>query len=197
MAAAFLVLASPAAADDMAPTVARDEILRGKFSQERFLTGFRAPLHSEGTFVLAPERGLIWRVASPFPTVTVITPAGLVQKSDGTEPVRLSASRAPQFAVLYGLLDKTLRGDWQALRARYDVRIGRDAGTWQVDLKPRDAAGPAAPFESATVTGGRFAETVALHRPGGDVDRLRFTAQTLSSGPLLPEESSLFAAVPQ
>jgi hypothetical protein len=190
-----MAAAAPAFPEEPSPTMGRGDILRGNFSQERFLTGFKAPLRSEGTFVLAPEHGLIWRVLSPFPTVTVITPAGLVQKSEDTELVRLSAARAPLLARLYGLLEKSLRGDWQALRAHYDVRTGRNAGKWRVDLRPLGEAGPAAPFESVVIAGDRFAETVALNKAGGDVDRLRFAGQSLSSGPLHPDEASLFAAV--
>jgi len=197
MTAAVLVLAATASADEFPPTIAMDGILRGTFSQERHLAGFKAPLRSEGSFVLAPERGLIWRVEKPFPTVTIVTPAGLIQKSNGTELVRLSASHAPQFTIVYRLIEKSLQGDWQGLRDRYEVRTGRDGEKWRVDLKPRDGAGSGVPFETADITGGRFVETVALHKAGGDVDLMRFAGQALSSGPLHPDEATLFAAVPR
>src|SRR5688572_2926077 len=42
-------------------TLAGGEVLRGRFTQQRFLQGFNAPLTSTGSFILAPGRGVLWR----------------------------------------------------------------------------------------------------------------------------------------
>ena len=91
--ALLLVLACPALAET---AVLKDgDVLRGHFVQERFMQGFAAPLHSEGSFVVAPGRGLIWRAETPFAITTVVTPAGLVQSVDGAETSRLSTASWP------------------------------------------------------------------------------------------------------
>src|SRR5580700_533468 len=83
--ASFLLLATPAAlAADAAPsTLKASEILRGRFVQDRQLAGFAKPLQTEGTFVLVPGRGLIWRASTPFQSTTVITPDGIVGQVNG------------------------------------------------------------------------------------------------------------------
>ena len=97
------------------------QVLRGRFVQERHLHGFDAPLRTEGRFVLAPGRGLIWRAETPFAITTVITTAGLVQDVDGTETMRLPAARLPFLGRLYGMLSGALSGDWRGLEPDFVV----------------------------------------------------------------------------
>ena len=60
--------------------LAGGEVLRGRFTQQRFLQGFNAPLTSSGSFIVAPGRGIVWRGETPFAIVTVMGPGGLVQR---------------------------------------------------------------------------------------------------------------------
>ena len=70
-----LVPSGPALAAGPVPQLLKSgEILRGHFVQDRQLAGFAKPLRTEGTFVLVPGRGLIWRALTPFQNNTVITP---------------------------------------------------------------------------------------------------------------------------
>lgn len=187
----------PARSEGPPTPIAAGQVLRGHFVQERVLAGFDAPLRSEGRFVLAPAHGLIWRTEVPFPIVTVISSAGLVQRTGGTEIMRLSASRMPFLARFYELLGSVLGGDRSALGERFVVRQSTEGGRWRVDLTPHENAGSAMPFESVTILGTRFAEEIEIRKPRGDRDRLRFTGQALSSGPLLPEETVLLSGQPK
>ncbi len=73
---ALLALLAPYVALAAGPSqgLAADEVLRGSFAQQRQLSGFKTPLRTEGRFVLAPVRGLIWQAEKPFAVTTVITP---------------------------------------------------------------------------------------------------------------------------
>ena len=171
--------------------VAAGEVLRGVFVQERYLKGFNAPLRSEGHFVLMPARGLIWRVEKPFPITTIITAAGLVQQVSGHETMRLAAARLPFLSHLYDMLGGTLGGDWQALEADFVVERSGDPAHWEVHLKPRRTDDMLAmPFAVIVAKGGRFIETVAMTKPGGDFDVLIFAEQTLSDAPLSADEAT-------
>ena len=76
-----------------AQTLEVGQVLRGHFVQERHLKGFNAPLRTEGSFVLAPGKGLIWRAEKPFAVTTVITAAGrkkaasIAQRTEGVHRV--------------------------------------------------------------------------------------------------------------
>lgn len=187
---AALLFATAAKADF---TIAKPgEILRGQFVQERHLTGFSKPLISQGRFVLAPGEGLIWTVQSPFPVTTAITPAGLLQKAAETESLSLPASRMPGMSRLYQMLDGTLSGNLGAVEAAFAVtRQGN-----HLTLVPRQTGGTEAmPLERLDVETGQFVETVEIHRQDGDFDRIRFSDQSLSAGPLEPDEAQLLRSV--
>lgn len=164
------------------------DVLQGRFVQERHLKGFAQPVRSEGTFVVAPGRGLIWRAETPFPVTTAVTPAGLVQSVDGTETARLASSRLPFLARLYDMMAGALAGDWRALERAFTVTKKPGA----VSLTPKSLDDPAAQQIAAIHARlGRFVEEVEILRPSGDRDRLLFADQILNTRPLTPDEAAL------
>jgi len=175
--------------------LAEGQILHGRFVQERHLQGFNAPLRSEGSFVLAAGKGLIWRAEKPFAITTAISPAGLAQEVGGNETMRLPSSRLPFLSRLYDMLGGALGGDWRSLDHDFSVEKSGDAKSWQVVLSPRNGPDPMTmPFRSITARGSRFVDGVRITKPDGDYDELTFLDQTLSSAPLSPEENAALAA---
>ncbi len=188
-------LLSPAAAgaQPATGTLAGGEILRGGFAQERHLQGFAAPIRSQGTFVLIAGRGLIWQLERPFKVTTVITPAGLVQYTNGAETLRLPTSRVPALGRLYDMLGSALAGDWRGLEDEFAVARRAEGDAQIVTLVPRGAVDPAAPVKAITARVSRFIEQVAIERPSGDVDRIAFTDPVLSTGAPAADEAALLA----
>ena len=187
--AALLALLLLVGAADADPAAIRPgDIVRGQFVQERHLQGFSKPLISEGWFVLAPGEGLIWTVQSPFAVTTVVTPAGLLQQAAGTESLRLPVSQVPMMSRLYQMLDAALSGNLGVLETAFAVtRDGK-----RLTLVPLANGGTAAvPFRRLDLEVGQFVETVEIHRQEGDFDRIRFSDQRLSAGPLEPDEAAL------
>jgi len=164
------------------------DVLRGHFVQERHMQGFANPIRSEGSFVVAPGRGLIWRAETPFAVTTVVTPAGLVQSVEGTETTRLAAARLPFLSRLYDMMAGALGGDWRALEGVFTITRSAD----RVSLVPARADDPtAAQIAGITARLGRFVDAVEIKKPGGDFDRLTFTAQTLNARPLDAAEAAM------
>jgi hypothetical protein len=161
------------------------EVLRGRFVQERHLSGFANVPRTEGRFVLAPGHGLIWQADTPFAVRTVITPAGLTQRIGTDEVLRLSARRIPFLARLSDMLTGTLARDWSALEQDFVLARSGDAASWQVVLTPRRAPDPATmPFARIVVAGGGLVDSVEMVRPGGDTDMVRFHDQRVGPAPL-------------
>lgn len=175
-------------------TLGHGEVLRGRFVQERLLKGFDKPVRSEGSFVLAPGRGLIWRGEVPFPVTTAITPGGIVQSVDGEEVMRLSAARVPFLARLYDMMGGAMAGDWKALETDFAVVRQEEPSGLVITLTPIRDAGPAQPFRALTARMGQFVEDVRMVKPDGDQDHLSFREQGVGSGPLSAEELSLLEA---
>lgn len=197
VALAFLMPLAPAIADGI-QALGPDEFLRGQFVQERVLQGFAAPLRSEGSFVLAPGQGLIWRAEKPFSVTTVMTQAGLGQQSEGETTLNLPASRAPFLAGLYDMLSGALAGDWRGLERDFVIEKSESEGKWILQLTPRHgAASDAMPIVSIEVSGAAFVEHVEIVKQGGDQDNLSFLAQQRSKRPLDADEVQLLKAVGQ
>ena len=171
-------------------------VLRGHFTQERSLQGFQAPLKSEGSFLVAEGKGVIWKVEKPFATTTVITPAGLVQNAQGTETLRLPASRIPFIAKLYDMLSGTMTGDLSGLKQQFDVKTAGTAGDWSLQLTPKssqlESSNPQnMPIRQLDIAGGQYVTSVDIQRQNGDRDLLTFTDQAIDAAALSADEQAL------
>ena len=190
---AGIALARPVQAQPGGPTPLRPgEVLRGRFVQERHLSGFSSVLRTEGHFVLAPGQGLIWQAETPFAVRTVITQAGLTQRIGEEETLRLSTDRIPFLARLSDMLTGTLAHDWRAMEQDFIPAWSGDVVAWRVVLTPRrppELVGM--PFERIIVAGGRLVETVEMLRPGGDSDVVHFGDQVVTRGKLSLDEQRL------
>lgn len=174
-------------------TLSAGEVLRGRFVQERHLQGFTAPLHTEGHFVLAPGKGLIWQAETPFAITTVITASGLVQDVGGLETMRLAASRLPFLSHLYAMLSGALSGDWHDLDSDFTVTRSGDAAHWHADLIAKHSDAASMSFTRIRISGSQFVDQVRIDKPNGDSEQLTFSDQALSRSPLTPEEAGNLA----
>jgi outer membrane lipoprotein-sorting protein len=188
-----LLAAVPVLADEPTPLLPT-EILLGRFTQERVLTGIAAPLKSAGNFVLAPEHGLIWRVETPFAVTTVMTRNGIAQFNGATEMVNLSAAQAPILARLYQVLGGALTGDIAALEEQFDVVRSTSGDDWQLVLTPRETAtADATQIEAITIRGNAYIEGIEIAKASGDQDRLTFHDQTITGEAIDPRDAELLA----
>jgi hypothetical protein len=192
----WLVAASAAVADPAPRLLGQDEMIRGRFVQDRILAGFAKPLHSEGRFVLVNGKGLIWQGETPFKTTTVISASGILQLVDGQEAMRLPASRLPVLAHFYEVLGGALSGDEHLLQKDFKVAQSSDAGRWHLVLtpvRPDDVA--LGQIVSITLSGPDLADEVEIRKQTGDVDHLRFLDQAVAPAALSPEETRLLNAL--
>jgi hypothetical protein len=185
---ASICLADPA----MGPTLAPGQTLHGRFVQERHLKGLTSTLKSEGTFVLAPGRGLIWRIEVPIQATTVITPFGLRQIINGNEVQHLDAARIPFIVHFYDMLNGALMGDWTAMRHDFAVKTSGNRDAWRTVLTPLHANDPiAGMLQSIVVTGGKMVNGVDINRTNGDFESMAFLDQTISSVALNADDARL------
>jgi hypothetical protein len=173
-------------------TLASGEVLHGRYTQQRFLQGFNAPLTSTGSFILAPGRGVVWSSETPFALVTVMGPGGLIQRVAGGATTHYPASRLPAIARLYEIFDAALSGDWQKMAAVFSVKREGTDGDWKVTLTPLRPGGEGSlPLRHVLVQGGRYVNSVEVMRVNGDWDRIAFSQQTPSRAPIDAETSKL------
>jgi hypothetical protein len=192
-----LAMATRAADAASAPeSLAADQELRGRFEQDRSLAGFSKPLHSEGSFVLAPGDGLIWNGEKPFSSTSVVTPGGVLQMSGGEEAMRIPTAQVPGLSQLYDILGGALSGNLAELQKAFTIARDDDAEHWRMVLQPiRHGALSLEQIKSLTLSGGRFVEAVQFEMANGDGDVIRFEDQHIEAQKLSAQEKALFAAV--
>ncbi len=194
---ALTILSDRAAiAAPVAPqTVVAGEVLRGHFVQMRHLAGFTKPLKSEGSFVLSPGRGLIWHNEKPFNSTAIITGGGILQLANGREAMRLSASKLPGLAQLYGVLSAALSGNTGPLQQTFAVTQSGNEDGWRIELKPLNPNSQAmSQVKGLVLKGSRYVDSVEVERAGGDVDRIAFSDHKASKADLSPEEAAQLKA---
>ncbi len=174
------------------PSLEQGQTLRGRFVQTRNLKGIASTLKSDGTFVLAPGRGLIWRTEDPIHMITLISPAGIRQIVDGSEVQRIEAAKVPFIAHFYDMLNGALMGDWTAMRHDFSVETTGNRGAWRTLLTPLRPADPIAGIlASIILTGGKMVDDVEIRRTNGDSERIAFLDQAVSSVALSGDDARL------
>ena len=181
----------------MGPTLAAGQTLHGRFVEERHLKGLSSTLKSEGSFVLAPGKGLIWRMEQPIQTLTVITPAAIRQIINGSEVQHIDAARVPFIAHFYDMLNGSLIGDWSAMRHDFVVKSTGDRQAWRTVLTPLQPDDPVAgTLASIVISGGKMVDSVDINRTNGDSEHMAFLDQKVSNVPLVGEEARLLDSRP-
>ena len=188
----FVAGAAEDAVQAIARDVARPAVLRGEFSQEKQVAGFRNPLRSQGRFVVARERGVIWTTLKPFPSEMVITAERILSKQrDGTTRVELDARQQPAMRSVNAIMFALMSGDVQALSSQFNVEATREGHGWRLKLTPKSAM-LAKAFQSLTLQGDRYVRQVEIIEANQDRTRIQFTALSEAPATLNADEARRF-----
>lgn len=190
------VAGATATADPLAQVrtqVAQVPLLRGNFSQEKQVAGFRNPLRSNGRFVLAREKGVIWTTVAPFPSEIVITRDRIISRQrDGSSRVEVDGRQQPGLRTVNAMMFALMSGDMKALTTTFDVKSEPAEGkAWRMTLSPRSRQ-LAQAFTSVRLAGDRYVREVELREANGDVTRLRFDGMTETPATLTRDEATRF-----
>lgn len=173
--------------------IAQVAVLRGEFVQEKRLKGFRNPLKSQGRFLVARERGVLWSTLKPFPSEVVLTRDRILSRhADGRSRVEVDARQQPALRSVNAMMFALMSGDVQALATRFDVQPTLlPEGGWRLMLTPRPGA-MAQAFRQVTLVGDRYVRGVDIEEAGGDHTRLRFSGMVETPARLSDDEARRF-----
>lgn len=180
-----------AALDRLHERIAQAPVLRGQFTQEKQVAGFRNPLRSSGQFVLDAGRGVIWTTQAPFPSEVLITPAHIaIRQADGRLRIEADARRQPELAAINATLFALMAGRIQTLAQDFQIRELRVLDRqWQLQLEPKDAL-LAQVFTRIDLAGARFVEQVRLQARDGDQTLIRFAGLSVEPAQLSADEAA-------
>lgn len=170
---AVLLLAAPLAQafdlERLSAQLAEPTVVRGPFIQEKHLRALPQPLTSQGRFVLAKDRGLLWLLHSPLHQDYRIDDAGIARR-DGDNWQRLPQQSAA--AQQNRLFLAVLQGDGSGLQRDFELALSGTADAWRLTLIPRSALLQQI-FSRIEIAGGARVERIELVETQGDRTLLR------------------------
>jgi outer membrane lipoprotein-sorting protein len=188
-------LAAPALADVnlVKQRVAKVGVLRGEFTQEKQVAGFKNPLRSQGSFVLAQDHGVIWTTLKPFPSEVVVTRDRILSRQrDGSSRVELDGRQQPAMRSVNAIMFALMSGDAQALSAQFTVKVeALPNNGWTMQLSPRSAM-LAKVFTGLALSGDRYVREVQITEANQDVTRIHFAGMRETPAQLSADEGRKF-----
>ena len=188
-----LLLTAVARADtfdltDLGRQLSEPEVIRGNFTQEKYLRALPQPLVSTGTFVLARDQGLLWFLREPLQQDYRISPSGIARRyANGWHPTQQQGAAARQNDLFLAVL----RGDTEALQRDFELQLSGTADSWTLTLTPRSKL-LGQIFTRIIIQGGSTAERIELLETQGDSTLLLLTDSQVDEQ-LSPSEQHDFA----
>jgi hypothetical protein len=173
--------------------IAQVPVLRGDFEQEKRIGGFKNPLRSQGSFLLARDKGVVWTTAKPFPSELVLSRDRILSRQrDGSTRTEMDARQQPALRSVNLMMFALMSGDLDALSSRFEIQVQAQAQDgWRITLRPRPGA-LARAFESIVLDGDRYVRQVDIAEANGDRTRIRFLALREAPANLSADEAKRF-----
>nr|WP_283254359.1 outer membrane lipoprotein carrier protein LolA [Ramlibacter paludis] len=183
---------APALLKEVRQRLNAEPVVRGAFEQRKTVKGFRNPLLSSGEFVVAQQRGVLWRTLQPFASTLVVTrDRVLARGADGSVARRLSANEEPAVRAISETLFGVMAADLGALAQRFQIEgelVAREG--WRLQLLPRDAA-LARWVQRVELDGDRFLRAVRLQEGSGDQTQIKLANHSTAARLSADEEAQL------
>ena len=177
----------------IAGNLARAKGVRAQFTQTQTLSAMKQPLVSTGSLVFFRERGVIWRIDTPYKATYVITDTGVSEVNvNGQRTSSSSDNGVRGVAQVSRMMREMLGGDLSALYAQFDVRADGTPAQWRMQLTPNQPQ-LAQSIKGLEMSGGDYLQALRITLANGDVTRIDF-ANSAAIGDLPPADRTLLGA---
>ena len=184
---------NPALVSQIAAHLAQAKGVRAQFTQTQTLAAMKQPLVSSGALLFFRERGVIWRIDTPYKATYVITDAGVTQvDATGRRVSAHSAQGTRGVAQVSKMMRAMLGGDLSALYSQFDVQAEGSAAQWRMQLTPNQPQ-LAQSIKNLEMGGGDYLQSLRITLANGDVTKLDFTKSEAVTEPTAAERSLLGA----
>lgn len=177
-------------------------LLSGSFVQEKTVQGLKKPLVSRGDFLVAKDKGVIWRTRKPFEEAVAVTPEGIYSLREEKGAVRRQALHQGNLGAAMDMVQKVLSGDAGQLAKAFKVNEvsavdtvqGRAVRTWTLELTPLmpAMAQVLTAIRAEGAEGSAYVRRVEYREANGDRTRIRFSDVREEAGALGPWQATAF-----
>ncbi|MBI5245215.1 MAG: outer membrane lipoprotein carrier protein LolA [Elusimicrobia bacterium] len=160
--------AHPGIVEDIQKQLTPFTVLRGRFQQVKTIKIIKRPLRSSGDFVLAKDKGALWRTLKPALSAIKITAVEVAQIKDGKVGFRMRAEDQPALRLISKVLFAVFSADVGELKRHFDI-TGPPLveGRWKAELKPKEAL-VAKVVAQIRLQGGKTLEKIEISEANGD-----------------------------
>jgi carboxylesterase type B len=176
----------------IAAHLARAAGIRAHFTQTQTLAAMKAPLVSTGSLAFYRDRGVIWRIETPYKSTWVMTDTRVVRIDASGRRVEGGAQSARGAAEMSKMMRALLAGDLSALYAQFDVAAQGPLDHWELTLVPNQPQ-LAQSIRALQMAGGEYLRTLRVTLPNGDVTQLEFAGSAATTS-VAPDDAALFEA---
>nr|WP_312230764.1 outer membrane lipoprotein carrier protein LolA [Pseudomonas sp.] len=174
--------------DQLSQQLSQHPVVRGPFIQEKHLRALPQPLTSSGTFVLAADAGLLWKLEKPLKQDYRIDANGIAKRTADGWQLQPGRDVAAQQSKLF--LD-VLKGNHSGLARNFELQLSGDTKAWTLALTPTSLLLKQV-FSRIDISGGELVERIELHETQGDRTLMRMPASS-AGDTLSDQERSDFA----
>jgi len=184
---------TPALVSQIAGRLAQAKGVRAQFTQTQTLAAMKQPLVSTGSLLFFRERGVIWRIDTPYKATYVITDAGVAEVDANGQRVTTHGAQATRgVAQVSKMMSAMLGGDLSALYSQFDVQAEGGVAHWRMQLTPHQPQ-IAQSIKGLEMNGGDYLQSLRITLANGDVTQLDF-AKSAAVTELTAAERGLLGA---
>lgn len=159
--------------------MAKDEVIQGRFVQEKKLAGFSHAIKSSGSFYLEKSKMLKWETTAPIQSQLTIDIEQNHYLMDGKDMLG-EAAGASAFSMVGEIVISAFGGNWQKL-ANHFVLAGEVAqGTWSVTLHAKSDVMSRA-IDEIIISGDHYVKNIWISDKARDETHIQFLELTFPS----------------
>lgn len=113
-------------------------VIRGQFKQTKFIPKLNRNFTSNGSFLIASNKGIILNVQKPFTSTLIITKEKIIQKSASGKKESLKAEDTPSFIHFSEMMISLFSKKPENLYTHFSVFFKMNSQSWDLGLVPKD-----------------------------------------------------------
>jgi hypothetical protein len=165
------------------------QVVRGYYSQTHVVVGFPRPTTTDGTFLIVPQRAIMWEEKGLFPTKTIYRDNSFhIYQEIGLDRVFRAGTPVTNMAnrVLWALFS----GDFIGLRQDFTIEVLPDGFYWTMNFYPKSSLARAT-VKNIQALGSPVPYRVEYLTVSGDKTTIDLYGLQQTSATLTSEENAL------
>ena len=165
------------------------QVVRGYYSQTHEVVGFPRPTTTDGTFLIVPQRAIMWEEKGLFPTKTIYRDNSFhIYQEIGLDRVFRAGTPVTNMAnrVLWALFS----GDFIGLRQDFTIEVLPDGFYWTMNFYPKSSLARAT-VKNIQALGSPVPYRVQYLTVSGDKTTIDLYGLQQTSATLTSEENAL------